>query len=83
MTRPAIEPVTYGIHAVRVLLIRSPRRLQRLLLLGRRDDRSLGELRVLAEVAGVPVETVEEPELAALADGGRHQGAVAVLMADS
>ena len=25
MTRPAIEPVTYGIHAVRVLLIRSPR----------------------------------------------------------
>jgi len=82
MTRPAIEPVTYGIHAVRVLLIRSPRRLQRLLLLGRRDDRRLGELRALAEAAGVPVATVEEAELAVLADGGRHQGAVAVLMPD-
>ena len=58
MTRPAIEPVTYGIHAVRVLLIRSPRRLQRLLLLARRDDRRLGELRALAEAAGIPIATV-------------------------
>ena len=41
MSGAAIEPVTYGIHAVRVLLLRSPERLQRLLLLARRDDRRL------------------------------------------
>jgi len=83
MSGPAIEPVTYGIHAVRVLLVRSPERLQRLLLLARRDDRRLGELRELAERARIPVATVAEAELAALAGDGRHQGAVAVLTEDS
>jgi 23S rRNA (guanosine2251-2'-O)-methyltransferase len=73
------EPVTYGIHAVRVLLMRSPRRLKRLLLRARRDDRRLGELRTLAERAGIPVAAAEEAELVALSGDGRHQGAVAVL----
>jgi 23S rRNA (guanosine2251-2'-O)-methyltransferase len=82
MTHPAIESVTYGIHAVRFLLKRTPERLRRLLLLARRDDRRLGELRELAERARVPVAMVEEAELAKLAGGGRHQGAVAVLMAE-
>ena len=82
MTRPATAPVTCGIHAVRVLLKRSPERLQRLLLLARRDDRRLRELRELAERARVPVATVDEAQLAALAGGGRHQGALAVLTPD-
>ena len=79
MTRPAGEAAAYGIHAVRVLLTRSPRRVRRLLLLARRDDRRLGELRALAERAGIAVASVDEAELAALTNEGRHQGAVAVL----
>ena len=83
VSRAASDPVTYGIHAVRVLLMRSPRRLRRLLLLARRDDRRLGELRQLAERAGIPVTATDEAELAALTHDGRHQGAVAVLAAES
>jgi 23S rRNA (guanosine2251-2'-O)-methyltransferase len=75
--------VTYGIHAVRVLLTRSPRRMRRLLLLARRDDRRLGELRALAERAGIPVALADEAELAALTRDGHHQGAVAVLVAEA
>ena len=52
-------------------------------LLSRRDDRRLGELRALAEHARIPVATVDETELAALAGGERHQGAVALLSADA
>ena len=83
MTPGSPGSVTYGIHAVRVLLKRSPQRVQRLLLLSRRDDRRLGELRALAEHARIPVATVDETELAALAGGERHQGAVALLSADA
>ena len=82
MSRVRTDPVTYGIHAVRILLTRSPRRLRRLLLLARRDDRRLGELRQLAERSGIPVATADEAELAALTHDGRHQGAVAVLAGD-
>jgi 23S rRNA (guanosine2251-2'-O)-methyltransferase len=71
------QPVTYGIHAVRVLLLRSPQRVRRLLLLSGREDGRLAELRALAERARVPISEADEPSLAELADGGRHQGAVA------
>lgn len=69
--------VTCGIHAVRVLLTRHPQRVRRLLLDRGRDDRRLAELRALAERAKVPVTVADEAALAALAEGGRHQGAVA------
>jgi 23S rRNA (guanosine2251-2'-O)-methyltransferase len=71
------QTVTYGIHAVRVLLLRSPQRVRRLLLLSGREDGRLAELRTLAECARVPISAADEPSLAKLADGGRHQGAVA------
>ncbi len=71
------QTVTYGIHAVRVLLMRSPQRVRRLLLLSGREDGRLAELRTLAECARVPISAADEPSLAKLADGGRHQGAVA------
>ncbi|HEX9773193.1 MAG TPA: 23S rRNA (guanosine(2251)-2'-O)-methyltransferase RlmB [Steroidobacteraceae bacterium] len=71
------QAVTYGIHAVRVLLMRSPQRVRRLLLLSGRADGRLAELRALAERARVPITAADEPTLAKLADGGRHQGAVA------
>ena len=74
MTRPAIEPVTYGIHADQGALDPQPAAVaETAVARAVRDDRRLGELRALAEVAGVPVATIEEAELAALADGGRHQ----------
>jgi 23S rRNA (guanosine2251-2'-O)-methyltransferase len=69
--------VTYGIHAVRVLLARNPQRVRRLLLAAGREDRRLAELRALAERARVAVVVTEDDALATLADGGRHQGAVA------
>ena len=82
MTRSANREVSYGIHAVRLLLTRHPQRVQRLLLLARRDDRRLAELRGLAERARIPVETVDDAGLRALAGDGTHQGAVAVRVAD-
>ena len=75
--------LTYGIHAVRVLLVRSPQRIRRLLLAASRDDRRLGELRALAERAGVPIVAADDVRLDRLAGGGRHQGAVAEIVAVS
>jgi 23S rRNA (guanosine2251-2'-O)-methyltransferase len=59
------QPVTYGIHAVRVLLLRSPQRVRRLLLLSGREDGRLAELRALAERARVPISEADEPSLVA------------------
>jgi 23S rRNA (guanosine2251-2'-O)-methyltransferase len=73
--------VTYGIHAVRVLLSHHPQRVRRLLLAAARDDRRLGELRALAERAGIAITTADEAQLGELATGGRHQGAVAETVA--
>lgn len=73
--------VTYGIHAVRLLLSRHPQRVRRLLLAATRDDRRLGELRTLAERAGIAIATADETQLGELAAGGRHQGAVAETVA--
>ncbi|HSD54722.1 MAG TPA: 23S rRNA (guanosine(2251)-2'-O)-methyltransferase RlmB [Burkholderiales bacterium] len=73
--------VTYGIHAVRFLLSRHPQRVRRLLLAATRDDRRLGELRALAEHAGIAISTADEAQLGELAAGGRHQGAVAETVA--
>lgn len=69
--------IACGIHAVRLALDRG--QVQRLLLDRRRKDRRLGELRLLAARRGVAVEEVDIDELACLASGVRHQGAVAVV----
>ena len=60
-------PIACGIHAVRVLLLRSPARVRRVLLAGGRDAGRLGEIRALAERGElfgrprqlVPIEIVE------------------------
>ncbi|MGL6222949.1 MAG: RNA methyltransferase substrate-binding domain-containing protein, partial [Steroidobacteraceae bacterium] len=50
----ASAQVTYGIHAVRELLQRSPQRVRQLWLSSSRDDAArLQELRALADSAGV------------------------------
>jgi 23S rRNA (guanosine2251-2'-O)-methyltransferase len=78
---PAAVQVTYGIHAVRVLLQRSPQRVRQLWLSSSRDDAArLQELRALADAAGVTVATASDSELDRLAAGERHQGVLAELV---
>jgi 23S rRNA (guanosine2251-2'-O)-methyltransferase len=73
-------PVAYGIHAVRVLLMRNPERVRRVLATSGRDAGRLAELKSLAHRAGVPVGAIDDASLDKLADGGRHQGVVAEIV---
>jgi len=72
--------VAYGIHAVRVLLTRQPQRVRRVLLAGGRDAGRLAEIRALAQKAGLQVGAADDALLDKLAEGGRHQGAVAEIL---
>ncbi len=74
---------TYGIHSVRVMLTRSPQRIRRLLLASAREDARLGEIRALAQRAGVQVAPADVATLDKLDDGGRNQGVVAELQAQA
>ncbi len=77
---PAAAQVTYGIHAVRVLLQRSPQRVRQLWFSSSRDDAArLQELRALAAQAGVMFAAAEDADLDRLAAGERHQGVLAEL----
>lgn len=73
-------PVAYGIHSVRVLLLRQPQRVRRVMVAGAREAGRLAEVRALAQRAGVQLSTVEEAQLDRLAAGERHQGVVAELL---
>jgi 23S rRNA (guanosine2251-2'-O)-methyltransferase len=75
------SPVAYGVHAVRVALARSPARVRRVLLASGGEAGRLAEIRALAERAGVPVASADARELDRLADGGRHQGVAAEIVA--
>lgn len=72
--------MAYGIHAVRVLLLRSPGRVRRVLFSARRVDGRVGELRALAKRAGVTTVDFDDQQLDRLSQSGRHQGVVAELM---
>jgi 23S rRNA (guanosine2251-2'-O)-methyltransferase len=74
------NPVAYGIHAVRVMLSRSPQRVRRVLVGTGRDTGRLAELKALAERAGVQVASADTGSLDKLAEGGRHQGVVAEIV---
>jgi 23S rRNA (guanosine2251-2'-O)-methyltransferase len=74
------QSVAYGIHSIRVLLTRSPQRVRRVLLASGRDAGRLGELRELAQRASVQVVPADDGTLDRLAEGGRHQGAVAEIL---
>ena len=76
-------PVAYGVHAVRVLLERTPHRVRRVLLATGKDAGRLAEIRTLAARAAIPVVSVDEASLDKLADGGRHQGVLAEVAARS
>jgi 23S rRNA (guanosine2251-2'-O)-methyltransferase len=80
-TAPVAADVAYGIHAVRVLLQRSPQRVRQLWLSNARDAAArLQELRALAAAADIASVEVEPAQLDRLADGERHQGVVAGLV---
>jgi 23S rRNA (guanosine2251-2'-O)-methyltransferase len=72
--------VACGIHAVRVLLLRNPARVRRVLLAAGRDGGRLGEIRALAERTGVQVSASDDAMLDKLAEGARHQGVVAEIV---
>ncbi|MEJ2693692.1 MAG: 23S rRNA (guanosine(2251)-2'-O)-methyltransferase RlmB [Candidatus Thiodiazotropha sp.] len=76
----AKDGLIYGLHAVRGAL-RNPDGLIELLVDGARRDQRFREFLALAEEAGVRLRQVSTDELDRLADGGRHQGAVARLSA--
>lgn len=71
------EETIFGLHAVQALLEHKPDSLKALWLDDRRKDRRVRRLAELAERHRVAVQWVGKAELDRLADGGRHQGAVA------
>jgi 23S rRNA (guanosine2251-2'-O)-methyltransferase len=68
----------YGLHAVEALLAREPGRVRRLLLLEGRDDARIRQIVTAARAQGVPLDPAGRRELDRLAQGGRHQGVVAL-----
>jgi 23S rRNA (guanosine2251-2'-O)-methyltransferase len=69
--------VSYGIHAVRLLLERTPQRVRRLWLASSKAHGRLDELRELARRHHIEVSAADDAKLAQLSDAGRHQGVVA------
>ena len=73
--------VAYGIHAVRVLLVRAPQRVRQVWLSTSRETVTrLQELRLLAGKAGVSIAEADDAQLERLAGGERHQGVAAELV---
>ncbi len=71
------EEIVFGLHAVQAVIERQPASISALWLDARRKDKRVRRLAQLAEQAGINVEWAPKPELDTLANGGRHQGAVA------
>ena len=71
----------YGIHAVDSLLRQNPKTVQQLLLQVGREDKRIAGLRDLAQNQGVAVSREPKAGLDKLV-GGRHQGAVALVLGE-
>lgn len=69
----------YGLHAVQAMLERAPRRVRQLKVQRGRLDARMQALLDLAGSEALDVERVMPDELDRLADGGVHQGVVAVV----
>ena len=69
----------YGLHAVQAMLERSPKRVRRLKVQRGRLDARMQTLLEQAGAESVDVERVMPDELDRLADGGVHQGVVALV----
>ena len=75
MTRD--RELVYGLHAVRVLLVRHPERVVRLWLLAGRDDARAREVARLAQQHALPVEHAPAHKFKQLVGESVHQGIVA------
>jgi len=73
--------IVYGLHAVRMMLLRRPADVLGLTLAKDRDDARLRELRGLVSGAGLPLALATTAELDRLSAGGVHQGVVAEVRA--
>lgn len=71
--------VVFGIHAVRLLLERMPGQVERLLLQADIGQARLARLADLLQSPPFPVERRPAAELHRLAEGGKHQGVVALV----
>jgi 23S rRNA (guanosine2251-2'-O)-methyltransferase len=74
------QSIACGIHSVRLLLTRSPGRVKRVHLAAGRSTGRLAEIQQLAERSGIAVVEAEPATLDRLAEGQRHQGAVAEVL---
>jgi 23S rRNA (guanosine2251-2'-O)-methyltransferase len=82
-TTNAPASVAYGVHAVRLLLERSPERVLRLWIQGGKAGERLEELRRLAQGHSIEASVADAGTLDRLSANGRHQGIVGELVARS
>jgi 23S rRNA (guanosine2251-2'-O)-methyltransferase len=83
-TAPQVHAsVAYGVHAVRLLLERSPGHVRRVWIEGGKTRDRVDDLRRVAESHRIEVSTVDAEALERLSANGRHQGIVAELVAHS
>lgn len=80
MSKPSVNDLVYGIHAVDALLRQRAAGIERLLVDDQRQDKRIAALVDLAKNQGVAVERAGKPVLDELASG-RHQGVVAQMRA--
>jgi 23S rRNA (guanosine2251-2'-O)-methyltransferase len=78
--RRSVESI-FGLHAVRALLMRAPKRVLRLKLAAGRDDARARELTALAAQHGLPVERADAREFKRLLGEVVHQGVIAEISA--
>jgi 23S rRNA (guanosine2251-2'-O)-methyltransferase len=75
--------LVYGIHAVRAVLGKHPKRVTQIWLQSGRDDARVAEIATLAADHGVKIERRAVRDLDQRANGEQHQGAIAQLTASS
>src|SRR5271169_157908 len=75
--------VLFGFHAVTARLRARPESVSSVYVADARHDRRARELIERASVVGVTVHAIDEQRLAALAGTAKHQGVVALVIADS
>lgn len=73
------EELVLGFHAVLAALEAHPQRVESIWLDAQRDDRRAHEIAQAARAAGIKVHRTPRAKLDQIAEGGRHQGAVARL----
>lgn len=71
--------VVFGIHAVTAILERGPERVQILQCASQRKNQRIERVKTLAKQNGVVTTQTDNEELGRLAQGGRHQGVVALV----